>query len=99
VKPKAKPRPKAKRKEPTSTTEQPAKKPKVDEEVALGQEEKKGEVKMEEPARPVESAAGLTAAPVENQVEIKPDLGALPTALPVEGASEIKPEVKDESMS
>jgi hypothetical protein len=54
---------------------------------------------MEEPARPVESAAGLTAAPVENQVEIKPDLGALPTALPVEGASEIKPEVKDESMS
>jgi hypothetical protein len=54
---------------------------------------------MEEPAQPAESAAGLTAAPVESQVEVKPDLGALPTALPVEGASEIKPEVKDESMS
>jgi hypothetical protein len=54
---------------------------------------------MEEPAQAVEPAAGLTAAPVENQVEIKPDLGALPTALPVEGASEIKPEFKDEPMS
>jgi len=35
---------------------------------------------------------------VENQVEMKPDLGALPTALPVEGA-EVKPEVEDELMS
>jgi hypothetical protein len=53
---------------------------------------------MEEPARPLEPTAGHTAAPVESQVEIKPDLGALPTALPVEGA-EVKPEVKDELMS
>ena len=53
---------------------------------------------MEEPAQPVEPAAGLTAAPKENQVEIKPDLEALPTALPVEGA-EVKPEVKNEPMS
>ena len=54
---------------------------------------------MEEPAQPVESGAGLTAAPVENQVKIKPDLGALPTALPVEAGSQVKPEVKDEVMS
>jgi len=53
---------------------------------------------VEEPAQSVEPAAGLTAAPVENQVEMKPDLGALPTALPVEGA-EVKPEVKYEPMS
>jgi hypothetical protein len=55
---------------------------------------------MEEPAQPsIVPTAGLTAAPVENQVEAKPDLEALPTALPVEAASEIKPEVKDELMS
>lgn len=54
---------------------------------------------MEESAQPIEPAAGLTAVPVENQVEIKPDLGALPTALPVEAESQTKPEVKDESMS
>jgi hypothetical protein len=55
---------------------------------------------MEESAQPtVELAAGLTAAPVESQVEMKPDLGALPTALPVEAESQVKPEVKDESMS
>ena len=54
---------------------------------------------MEEPAQTVEPAAGLTAAPKENQVEIKPDLGALPTALPVEAESQVKPEVKDEPMS
>jgi hypothetical protein len=54
---------------------------------------------MEQPAQALEPTAGLTAAPVENQVESKPDLGALPSALPVEGASEVKPEVEDESMS
>jgi len=55
---------------------------------------------MEDLAQPaIKPAAGLTAAPVENQVEIKPDLEALPTALPVEAASEIKPDVKDEPMS
>jgi hypothetical protein len=55
---------------------------------------------MEGPAQPsIEPTAGLTAAPVENQVENKPDLGALPTALPVEAESRVKPEVKDESMS
>ena len=55
---------------------------------------------MEVAAQPsIGSATGLTVAPVDNQVEIKPDLGALPTALPVEAASEIKPEFKDEPMS
>lgn len=55
---------------------------------------------MEVAAQPsIDPAAGLTVAPVDDRVEMKPDLGALPTALPVEAASEIKPEVKDEPMS
>jgi hypothetical protein len=55
---------------------------------------------MENTAKPsIEPPAGLTAAPVENQGEMKPDLGALPTALPVDAAPEVKPEAKDEPMS
>jgi hypothetical protein len=55
---------------------------------------------MEDAAKPsTEPPAGLTAAPLESQVESKPDLGALPTALPVDAASEVKPGAKDEPMS
>jgi len=55
---------------------------------------------MEVAAQPsIDPAAGLTVAPVDDQVEMKPDLGALPTALPVEAASDVKPDVKDETMS
>jgi hypothetical protein len=109
AKPKAKPRPKAKRKSEPASTDNPAKKAKVEKEVKSeavvqgGPEDVKAEagsdVKMEEPVHSTANS-GTRDQEAVPQVVVKPDLGALPTALPVNDSAEgVKSEAKDEPMS